>query len=442
MRSQLKLTAHFNLPLYRNGYALLLSGILSSALGMVYWFLAAHTYSPTVVGLNSAAISALMLLSGIAQMSMNSALIRFIPRAGALTQRLILACYGISCVLAVAIGVLYGWGIAWWTPALAPYLQTPLALALFCGAIASWSIYALQDSVLAGLRQSVWVPVENTLGALLKIGLLLLFINWLPTYGIFAAWMIPVLLSVAPINYLLFTRLIPAHVRTSAHCAQPLPWRTVSHYVVGNYAGTLFYLGYATLLPILVTTRVSASANAYFYIPWMLATALQLIALNLTTSLTVEGARDEVKLGIYCWRVLQQALYLVTPLAALLWIGTPFLLQLFGADYAHAGTALLRLLTIAALPNILVMLHLSVARVQNRVRGVSMAQGLLCLVLLGVSYWLLPSLGITAVGWAALAGQSSTALWTLFTPLRTLLGQGYRSRQQLVTATGRDNLDY
>ena len=90
--SRFALMTHLRMPLYRNAYALLLSGVISSGLGMVYWVLAAQSYSAAVVGLTSAAVSAMMLLSGLAQMSMNSALLRFIPRAGVAAHRLISAC--------------------------------------------------------------------------------------------------------------------------------------------------------------------------------------------------------------------------------------------------------------------------------------------------------------------------------------------------------------
>lgn len=419
----MKLVAHLRLPLYRNAYALLLSGVISAGLGMVYWVLAARIYPAAIVGLSSAAVSAMMLLSGMAQMSMNSALLRFIPRMGRATGKFIALCYGVSIGIAIVAGSLYGAGIAYWTPALAPYLQQPLGLALFILAVASWSIYVLEDSVLAGLRQAVWIPIENTLGALLKIALLWPFTTLLPTYGIFAAWLLPVLLSVLPVNLLIFGRLLPEHSQATATQTPPKP-ADIGRYVLGNYIGTLCYLGYTTLLPILVTARVSASANAYFYMPWMLAAALQLIALNLTTSLTVEGAWEESKLGFYCVRVLKQALYLVTPLVGAFWLGAPWLLQLFGTAYAQEGTSLLRLLALAALPNIVVMLQLSVARVQSNTWGVVWTQALLCVLLLGLSDLLLPTLGITGVGWAALLAQSSVAAVALGTTLRPLLMYG------------------
>ena len=74
--------AHLRVPLYREGYALVLNSGLVSLFGVLYWLLAAHYYSPHVLGLNSAAISAMMFLAGVSQLNLMSALMRFIPVAG------------------------------------------------------------------------------------------------------------------------------------------------------------------------------------------------------------------------------------------------------------------------------------------------------------------------------------------------------------------------
>src|ERR687885_2667573 len=91
-----RLLAHVRLPIYRNAYALVLSSATTSGLGVVYWTLAARLYTPEAVGLNAAAISAMMFLAGVSQLNLMSALVRFIPTAGVRTQRLIVSAYLLS----------------------------------------------------------------------------------------------------------------------------------------------------------------------------------------------------------------------------------------------------------------------------------------------------------------------------------------------------------
>src|SRR5205814_7849187 len=85
-----RLTDHLRLPLFRNGYALLFSGAATSGLGLLYWAVAARLYPLATVGLNSALLSAMLLLSCMAQLSLNNVLVRFIPAAGHDTRALIL----------------------------------------------------------------------------------------------------------------------------------------------------------------------------------------------------------------------------------------------------------------------------------------------------------------------------------------------------------------
>src|SRR4051794_38530785 len=93
-----RLKTHADVPLYRNAYALMLSGGGSALLGVVYWILASRYYSPAVVGTGSSAIAALMFLTGLASLYLDGSLIRFVPRAGTRTARLVVVTYAISAV--------------------------------------------------------------------------------------------------------------------------------------------------------------------------------------------------------------------------------------------------------------------------------------------------------------------------------------------------------
>jgi O-antigen/teichoic acid export membrane protein len=88
-----QLITHLRTPLYRNGYALVLSSATTSVLGVAYWIVAARTYTPAAVGLNAAAISAMMFLAGVSQLNLMSALLRFIPGAGRATGQFVVSAF-------------------------------------------------------------------------------------------------------------------------------------------------------------------------------------------------------------------------------------------------------------------------------------------------------------------------------------------------------------
>jgi O-antigen/teichoic acid export membrane protein len=121
------------------------------------------------------------------------------------------------------------------------------------------------------------------------------------------------------------------------------------------------------------------------------------------TSLTVEAALDMRRLRELSRRALRQSMRLVLPVAALTALFAPLGLRLFfGPAYADAGGDLLRLLALGAIPNAVVALGGSVARINHRGGVVVALQGFQFVFVVGLSALLLPSAGIVVVG----------ALWT------------------------------
>jgi len=69
-------------PQNRDGMALVLSSAISSAVGLLYWVVAARMFDPTTVGINTTVVSTLGLLGIIAQLNLGSAMLRFVPVVG------------------------------------------------------------------------------------------------------------------------------------------------------------------------------------------------------------------------------------------------------------------------------------------------------------------------------------------------------------------------
>lgn len=414
-----RLRAHLATPLYHNAYFLIIGAITSGLLGFLFWTLAARHYAADIVGLNSAVVSAMMLVSGACQLGLNSVLVRYLPAAGLSTRRLVLASYLLAGALSVGGALVVALTSSRWSPRLAFLGDDPRWLVAFVGATTIWSIFVLQDSVMVGIRQARWVAMENSSFAAAKIALLIAIVSAAPTSGIFLAWTVPVAISLLPVNLLIFLRLIPRHVKGAGRASLD-PWRMV-RLASGNYVGSLFMLASTLLLPILVTNESGTRDTAYFFVPWMIATTLQLVAVNMTASLTVEAAFDELRLREYCRRVIVQTARLVLAPTLLLLVAAPYVLQAFGSAYASEGTTLLRLLAISTVPNVVVVLGLSIARIQHSGRRALTIQALQCLVTIGLSFLLLPPLGIEGVGIAWLASQLVVALWVALGIVRPVL---------------------
>ncbi len=415
-----RLISHTQTPLYRNGYALILSSASTSGLGVVYWILAARVYATDIVGLNSAAISAMMFLAGISQLNLMSALMRFIPRTGHATRQFVIYAYLIVVSVAAVTSLVYILGLDAWSPALGFIRSDYIFILWFIAATMGWCVFGLQDSVLTGLRQATWVPIKNSIFAMAKLLLLLALAIPFPRYGIFASWTLALGLLLLPANFLIFRHLIPKHIKETRNQEIPLLPTQVAQYVAGDYLGALCWLMATTLMPVIVLETAGAAATAYFFLAWTIIYSLYNVSADMGASLIVEGARDQARLGIYSQRMFFQTAKIVVPIAALLLIGAPYILEIFGRDYAVEGTALLRLLALSAIPNMVTAFFISVARVQRRVIAIVTVLGSLCILVLILSYLLLKTIGITGVGWAWLISQSIVAGVLLSTQLRAV----------------------
>jgi O-antigen/teichoic acid export membrane protein len=410
-----RLRGHLDDQLYRTGYYLIIGTGITSLLGVAFWALAAHSYSAHEVGQNAAAISAMTLVSGVCSLGLSAVLVRYLPIAGTADKRLVVGSYGLTTVLSLIFGAIVAATSSVWSPTL-DFLREPGWLLGFTLATAATTVFTLQDSVLTGLRAARWIPLENSLYALGKLVLLIGLAALLPSAGPFVAWNLPLLPAIVLINYLIFRKLLPRY-----RSFGELDRSKVIRMAAGNYGGNLFALVGNMYLPILVTNQVSASQAAYFYVPWLICISLQLVAINVITSLTVEAALDMQQLRQLTRRTLAHSMRLVAPLAALTALVAPLALLIFGQAYADAGSSLLRLLALGTIPNVFVALGIGVARIEHKGQWVVAVQGVQFAILLGGSALLLPSMGIEAVGLIWAGSQFLLAAVLLATILRPLV---------------------
>jgi O-antigen/teichoic acid export membrane protein len=410
------LRAQLTTPLIRNALALVVNTGINAALGFVYWVIAARLFSANDVGLAAAAISAMTLLAGISLLNLEAVLVRFIPIAGRQTLGLVLGVFGVCSVLAILISTVFIVGLPIWAPSLG-FLVTHFGGLAFIGATLAWVAFVLLDGILVGLGQAIWLPVENALFGVAKLGFLLAFVGDGP-YGIFSSWALSAFLMVIPFMLLILLRFIPAHMEQVVPEGVQLTRKTFRTYAAGDYVGSMFELASISLLPLIVTYFAGAEENAFFYQSWIIAYTLILVANNTARALTVEAARDASRLRPYGRIVLRHTLQLLVPAVAALVLLAPWILNVFGGEYSTQGTTTLRILALAALPHAVILLGLVTARLQHHLRLVIVIQGAISIITLGSAVLLVGRMGNlgAALGW--FSSQLLVAIILLATYLR------------------------
>lgn len=412
-------------PLYRNAYALMLNTAITSFLGVVYVAVAARLYTSEEFGLGSGVVSAMMLISSLTQLNFMQVLIRFMPRAGRYGKKLLLSAYAITVSFAMVATTVF----LVVAKLVAPNWQLvdfglPMA-ASFVIATGAWTVFCLQDSALTGLRQTIWLPIENGSFGLAKVVLLFAFLPMAGASAVYASWAVPLLLAAVPVNYLIFRHFLPSHATSTPDedHQKPEP-RKIAKFIAGDYLGNVCGQLSTTLMPVLVIATLDERANSYFYVAQMIAVALDLVAINLAASLTVEASRAEHRAVELTKATIRRVMTIVVGAGVTLMLAAPLLLGVFNSEYSQHSTTLLRLLLLASIPKALTAIYGSWCRVHHLTHRIGMLQVTQTTLFIALSVFLMHRMGVVGVGIAALIGQSVIALYVVPSLIKSLRSGG------------------
>ena len=412
--------AHLADPLYRTSYLLILSTGVTALLGFAFWTIAAHLYTPREVGINSSAIAAMSFVSGLAQLGLGGLLTRFIPSAGWRLRGLILDSYAAIIAASLVCGAAAALTSPLWSPSLGFIAHSTLWALGFVFATVAWSIFNIQDQVMTGLGSAHVVPLENATYAAAKLILLVVLSGVSPLAGPFIGWNAPGVAGVALITWLILGRLLPRYIPILGPSRLPAGRKMVNT-VGASFAGSILLTVAVTLTPVIVTDISGPRQEAYFYAPWTLLVTLNAVTANTMVSLTVEAAHNPGEVFVLARRALINTFALLTPVLFLIIAGASLILHVYGPDYAHAGTTLMRLLALSLFPSAVTSIGLGVARILGHSFAVIMIQAVPSLIQVGLTVWLLKTIGIAGAGWAQLAADGSGAIVLLLTILRPML---------------------
>ena len=164
------------------------------------------------------------------------------------------------------------------------------------------------------------------------------------------------------------------------------------------------------LMPLIVISRLGASANGHFYLPWTISVSCTMLVWNVLASFLVEAAHDPSTMSLHVDRTVRLTLLILVPGVALGVALAPYLLRIFGATYAEHGTTLLRLLLLALPGSAVTSFFTSFLWLERRMLVLTCRQLLDAAMFLGTTLLLMGHFGLLAVGIAALATEALQAV--------------------------------
>lgn len=398
----------YGVSLYRNAVYLMLNSAILAFIGFFFWMIAARLYPVEGVGLASAAISAVGLLAVLSTLGLDYGLIRFLPNSGDNANKIINSCFTIGGLVSIALSLMFLAGLPFWLPVLLPIREHPVFFSGFVIFTAACTLYTFTQRSFVAKRRAGFALAEGLIFGLLRFIPLIFLAALFHTFGIFASWGIA--LGVAMIvGILLFLPRIQAGYR-------PLPAidkqaiNGIMHFSFANYGANLLWAIPILVLPLMVVDLLGAEANAYFYIGWTIGYLLFVIPITMSFSLFAEGSHNQERLAGDVRRSLKLILVILVPAIILIFLLGGKILLLFGTAYSENATKLLWILAISALPLSINQIYFGKKRVEMRMKNVVGFSAFIAVSTLGLSWFLLPQMGILGAGVAWLLANGLVTL--------------------------------
>lgn len=371
---------NFKSPLYKNSIYISLASLTTAVAGFLFWAIAARLYPAEDVGVASAIVSALNLTFQLSMLGMNFAIIRFYPEYKEKAVSSALLVTGVaSVVLSIAYGLLmlnsesfkeFGWDF----------------LGLFVLFSVIGTFYNVLSTYAIARRQAEHAFLQNLLFAGRFV--FLVFLTSLGVLGIISSFGLGLILAV---GYAVVMVGIPT-IKIDREFI-----REAFNFSVGNYLANIANIAPNYLMPTLVLNMLGKEEAAYFYMAFSIGNLILFVPNAINTSFFVEGSHGLKNMR----RTLKKAItfsyaYLIAAIIGV-WSFGGYVLRFFGEGYV-GGLPLLRLMAFGGFLVVVVNFALTVLNIQKKVKDIVAINTLKAVLFLGLSYLLVPKMGIMGVG--------------------------------------------
>ncbi|MCU7728546.1 sugar transporter [Actinoplanes sp. KI2] len=395
--------------LARNSVLIMASTVGASGLGYLYWMVAARELPRPAIGTATALISAATVVSMVANLGLGHMFIQRLPGAPArVWSRIVSAGLLLGCAATAAAAL----AAALVLPRMAgnfDFLDAPAGVVALVATAVAQTASMLLDYVFVAHRASqgmLWRSLTLAGGKVLTLAGLTAT-GFGSAWTVVLAWTLP---SIAVTGYTLrrsLPRLRPGCRLAGAGLGAELPY--VRGSLTGHHLINLAQAGPSALLPVLVTARLGADANAHFYMAWMTASVLFMVSPAVASALYAERT-NEAGRSASLPRAALVVLAVIGAPATGLFLAGGWILTLFSPAYAVAGAALLKILVLAAIPDAITNLAVAHWRSVGALHRCLRLNLLMAACCLSLTWLWLPAYGIEATGYAWLVGQALGAL--------------------------------
>lgn len=395
--------------LLKNSIHLIATNFFSLILGFFFWMVATRLYMPNDIGIMSAILSSMFLISSLSTIGLPTALTFYLPTypKGTDAGRIINSCLIITIIISIIFSMLFIAMIDILAPELKSVLgDLGLSIIFIITTIVTTISMVMSGIFIAGKRSSFQMIKENIF-SIAKIFLLILF-SGLGAVGILVSWSLGLIISTVIGFFLLFK--LWKYIPTRSF--DPIV-KDMANFSIGIYmAGILGGLP-KLMFPIIIVRMISAEATGYFFIALMVASVLSGITESLVGPFLAESS-DKNKFWNNVINAIRFNLGLLIPGLLMLIIFGKFVLNIFNSNYADNSFNTTIILSIACIPMSFVTIYNVVNNAQKKVMTTIKVNGISSIMVIILSIPLMRIWNIEGIAAAYLIVYSIVTMFIIF----------------------------
>jgi len=351
-----------NLRLLANAGSMVGTSLVTSLLGVAFWFVAAQHFSDAAVGLAGAAVSAMLLLGFVGTLGLGTLLMGDLPQRETGRRSLLNAALLTSAVVGGGFGLAFALIAPRVSSNLAVLDSTWLAIAAFAAGAGLTALSLVLDQALIGVLRGGLQLGRNLIFATVKLLALIAVTVFVVDPGapwVYAAWGLGIALSMI-VLIRFYSRRGSDPLRPDFARLRELRRLAASHATV-NLALEMADLA----MPIIVVAMLTPDANAGFYMAWLIVGFLVMVPLSLSSVAYAIGSGDS-KQSTDRFRFTFAISIAFGALANLALLGgAEPVLGVFGESYAEQATTTLQILALGFFPLTIKTHYVAIHRVRR-----------------------------------------------------------------------------
>ena len=396
--------------LLRSAAALVSTSIVTSGLGFVYWAVAARAFRASDVGESATTIAAMSLIAPFTVLGLGTVLVTQLPTMRGGRTQLVSTAALVTGVVGTVVALVCALTLPGSFLGLPGIGREVGMTVLFTAAVSTQSIGYMLDMALLSLIGGGMQLVRNSVQAVVKLVLLIIFALALARYGstiIFTSWFVANVVSIAVVVIMLMRqhRVSIRQMMPRMSALRGMHFAAAQHHMLNMALFTPFFA-----MPILANVILGSEQAAYLYATWSVAGFLFYVPIALATALFASGARDSGTFLMEFRFTLRSALLICAAANLAILVLGSWVLRIFGDAYAANGRAALTLMCLGGFGLIIKDHHVALARVTHTVGREAILIGGLGLGELAGAALGASRGGLTGLAWGWLAAVGLEAL--------------------------------